>query len=453
MEGKLGRDVTPPAVQPWTRMNIIEASSHDAATAYVAANRYQLDDFRPYIYRTHDFGKTWQAVTAGIAADTFVRTVRQDPVRKELLYAGTETGIYVSFDDGDHWQSLQLNLPVVPVTDLTLRDNDLIASTQGRAFWILDDVTPLQHMTAEVEGSKAHVFPPRPAYRTRHARFFGPSGGIGENPPGGVIVYYYLGEAASQPVTLEFQDSSGKTIQKFSSATKAGRGQAAVSGAAGLNRFVWDMRYPDAHGIESGTYVFGASLRGPEAVPGDYKVKLTSGDGADTQSFQIKKDPRLPTTQEEYRKQFDLLIAVRDKVSAAHDAINEIQKTQKQIESASQKAGADSALAESARKLNGELDGLLHTLYEPRFTGFDDQTLIYELRLNNRMAALQNYVQGDYGPTEQDYQVFKEVSAELDQTLASLKQILDVAVPAFNSRLKANGLPAIGVELRGNLIE
>jgi photosystem II stability/assembly factor-like uncharacterized protein len=451
--GKTWTDVTPPEVQPWTRMNIIEASSHDAATAYVAANRYQLDDFRPYIYRTHDFGKTWQAVTAGIARDTFVRTIRQDPVRKELLYAGTETGVYVSFDDGDHWQSLQLNLPVVPVTDLTLRDNDLIASTQGRAFWILDDVTPLQHMTAEVEASKAHLFPPRAAYRTRHARFFGPSGGGGENPPAGVVVYYYLAETPSQPVFLEFQDSSGKTIQKFSSASKAGRGQAAVTAGAGLNRFVWDMRYPDAHGIESGTYVFGASLRGPEAMPGDYKVKLTAGDQSDTQSFQIKKDPRLPTTQEEYRKQFELLMAVRDKVSAAHDAINEIHRVQKQIESASQKAGADSSLLESARKLNGELDGLLHTLYEPRFTGFDDQTLIYELRLNNRLAALQSYVQGDYGPTDQDFKVFQELSAELDQVLASWKHILDVEVPAFNSRLKAERLPAISRATQNSRIQ
>ena len=184
-------------------------------------------------------------------------------------------------------------------------------------------------MTAEVEGSKAHVFPPRPAYRTRHARSFGPSGGIGENPPGGVIVYYYLAEAASQPVTLEFQDSSGKTDSKIQQRIENGarpggglgrRGIKSLRLGHALSRCAWHRKR---------NHVFGASLRGPEAVPGDYKVKLTSGDGADTQSFQIKKDPRLPTTQEEYQKQFDLLIAVRDKVSAAHDAINRNSKNAK----------------------------------------------------------------------------------------------------------------------------
>ena len=183
--GRTWTNVTPPEVRSWTRINIIEASPLDPATAYVAANRYQLDDFRPYIYRTHDFGKTWKLVTSGIAQDTFVRTIRQDRIRKDLLlYAGTETGVYVSFDDGEHWQSLQLNLPVVPVTDLTLKDGDLVASTQGRSFWILDDITLLQQLTPKPSASQMHLFKPGAAYRVQHEHFFGSHHpGVGRTHP------------------------------------------------------------------------------------------------------------------------------------------------------------------------------------------------------------------------------------------------------------------------------
>ena len=283
--GKTWTDVTPPAIQPWTRINIIEASSHDVATAYAAVNRYQMDDFRPYIYRTHDSGKTWTLVTNGIPDDAFVRTVRQDPVEPKLLYAGTESGVYVSFDDGDHWQSLQLNLPIVPVTDLTIKDSDLIASTQGRAFWILDDVTPMEQMTANSTDSPLHLFQPRAAYRAARERAGNTSG---------VIVDYYLQQSPSQQVTIEFQDVTGKTIKSFSSGASedrrtGGRGGGrggqggVVATQAGLNRFVWDMDYPDAHAIEGRTFLFGGSLRGPQAIPGQYKVKITVGDQSATQ--------------------------------------------------------------------------------------------------------------------------------------------------------------------------
>ncbi len=212
--GKTWSNVTPPGVQPWTRMNVIEASSHDPATAYVAANRYQLDDFRPYIYRTHDYGKTWTLAARGIPEDTFVRSVRQDPVRPQLLYAGTETGVYVSFDDGEQWQSLQQNLPVVPITDLTIKDGDLIASTQGRSFWVLDNITPLEQITGDMNTS-VHLFSPRPAYRAGRGRSFNPSGALDR-----VVVDYEFGSAPAQPVTIEFLDDSGKLIKSFSSEAK-----------------------------------------------------------------------------------------------------------------------------------------------------------------------------------------------------------------------------------------
>ncbi len=442
--GRTWNDVTPQAIEPWTRINIIDASPEDAATAYAAVNRYQMDDFRPYIYRTHDYGKNWTLVTSGIPEDTFVRTVREDPAQRKLLYAGTETGVYVSFDDGDHWQSLQLNLPIVPITDLTIRGNDLIASTQGRAFWVLDDVRPIEQVEAPAGNSALRVFQPRPAYHGGRGGRGGGRGGAGFSSTG-VIVDYYLANASSQPVTIEFQDATGKTIKSFSSAERGGRGQAGVSAEAGLNRFGWDMRYPDAHGIEGGTFFLGGSLRGPEAIPGQYKVKVSVGDQSATQTFEIQSDPRSHTTPEAYRKQFDLLLGARDKLSAVDDAINQIHAVNQQVDAATKQANGNASVAASAQKLEDELNAVMHKLYEPRFTGYDDQTLIYPLGLNNRIAAMQSYAGGDYGPTEQDMQVYALLSSEIDQQLAKLNQALAADLPALNLQLKAAGVAPITV--------
>ncbi|MGB7023752.1 MAG: hypothetical protein WBD73_08145 [Candidatus Acidiferrales bacterium] len=443
--GKAWTNVTPVGIQPWTRINMIEASSHDPAAAYAAVNRYQMDDFRPYIYRTHDYGKTWTLIVNGIPSDTFVRTVRQDPVRPGLLFAGTETGVYVSFDEGDHWQSLQLNLPVVPVTDLTVKDGDLIASTQGRAFWILDNISPLEQAKPDDVGAQMRLFKPRAAYRTGRGGRFGGGGGAGLYA-GSVIVDYDLAQASKQPVTLEFQDADGKTIGKFTSGgQRRGRGQAVVTNEQGLNRFAWDMRYPDARGIEGGTFFLGGSLRGPQAAPGEYQVKLTVGNQSATQAFDIKRDPRVATTAAQYKEQLELALSARDKLSAADDAINQIREIQQQVNAASQKAGDNAAIRGAAHTLNDRLDAVLHHLYEPRFTGFDDQTLIYPLQLNNRLAAMQNYLGGDYGPTAQGVAVFKELSGELSEQLADLTRIRNVDLPAFNADLKAAGIAPVNL--------
>jgi hypothetical protein len=454
--GASWKDVTPPTVLPWTRINVIEASPLDPATAYVAANRYQVDDFRPYLYRSHDYGKTWTAVVNGIPGDTFVRTVRQDPVRSDLLFAGTETGVYVSFDDGKQWQSLQQNLPIVPITDLTLHNGDLIASTQGRAFWVLDNITPLEQLTAEASNSPLHLFAPRPAYRGGRSRSFGPRG-----PLDGVVVDYVLSEAPNGLLTIEFMDQQGTVIKSFSSAVKEsssnrgmgtrgsvtrGGNENAVRTEPGINRFVWDMRYPDAEGIDGGTYFLGGSLRGPEAAPGRYQVRITSGTNTATQSFEIRKDPRVTTTDVDYRKQLEFLLAVRDRLSKTDEAINKIRRVQQQVGAVLEKTELQGSVTEAGRKLNASLSDALQLLYEPRFTGFDDQTLVYPLRLNNRLAALQSYAQGEYAPTEQEVVVLKELSTELDQALAKLKQTLDTELSAFNTQLKAAGLSEIVVD-------
>ncbi|MGB6877687.1 MAG: hypothetical protein WBD87_16815 [Candidatus Acidiferrales bacterium] len=444
--GKTWKDVTPPSIQPWTRINVIEASWHDSATAYAAVNRYQMDDFRPYIYRTHDYGKTWNLITNGIAPDTFVRSIREDPVRPQLLFAATETGVYVSFDEGAQWQSIQLNLPIVPVTDLTIKGSDLIASTQGRAFWVLDNITPLEQTTPETSSLPVKLFKPRAAYRITRG-FRGGSAGSGLYA-GGVAIDYYLAQASSQPVTLQFQDADGRMIQTFTSTQqRRGRGQPVVTDEPGVNRFVWDMRYPDAHGIDGGTFFLGGSLRGPQAIPGDYKVKLIVEDQSVMQTFEIKKDPRVATTAAQYKEQLALALAVRDKLSAADDAINQIHKIEQQVNMASQHAGTNTSVAGAAGTLNDHLDALLHKLYEPRFTGFDDQTLIYPLQLNNRLAAMQSYLGGDYGPTAQDVEVLKELSAELDELLSNLTRVRNTEVPAFNAQLRGAGIAPVATLL------
>ena len=394
--GKHWRNVTPHDLPEWSRINIIEASPFEAGTAYVAANRYQLDDFRPYIYKTADYGKTWKMLASGIPADAFVRTIREDPARKGLLYAGTETGVYVSWNDGGNWQPLQLNLPVVPITDLTIKDNDLIAATQGRSFWILDDLTVLHQLNSEVASSPSHLLRPRDVYRPTRRQFRPGAPGLGQNPSSGVVVTYYFRAKPAGTVTLEFEESGGKLIKTFTS----------VPAEAGMNRFEWDLRYPDAHGLQGGTHLAGGSLRGPVAVPANYRVKLTAHGESQTQSFEILKDPRLPTSQEEFKKQFELLIAVRDKLSAAHDAVNQIRKV------------------EANGAANVALDAIAHELAEPAFTGFDDQMLVFPLKLNNRIAALQGYVEGGYAPTDQAYKVYNELSAQLEDLLSRLKHLL-----------------------------
>jgi hypothetical protein len=447
--GKAWTNVTPPEVQPWTRINVIEASSHDAATAYVAANRYQVDDFRPYIYRTRDYGKTWTLIARGIPEDTFVRSVRQDPVRSQLLYAGTETGVYVSFNDGEQWQSLQQNLPVVPITDLTIKDGDLIVSTQGRSFWVLDNITPLQQITSDINAS-LHLFAPRPAYRAAKGRSFNPNA-----PTDRVVVDYVLRSAPTEPVTIEFLDASGKLIKSFSSNTKdmasnrgtgtrgavrRGGNEAAVQTEAGLNRFAWDMRYPDADGIEDGTFLLGGNLRGPEAAPGSYQVRITAGALTQTQKFEIRQDPRVATTDLDYHKQLSFLLEVRNRLSETDSAINHIRRVQRQVNSAIQTPGAQGSLVGEGNRLNEALKSELERLVQPHFTGFDDQTLIYPLGLNNRFAALQSYSQGDYAPTDQEIAVLRELSAELERTLAKMNHTLTVDLPSFNNDLKAAGL-------------
>jgi photosystem II stability/assembly factor-like uncharacterized protein len=463
--GKNWKNVTPKQMPEWTRINIIEASPHDAGTAYVAAMRYQSDDFKPYIYKTTDYGATWTVLGRGIADTAFVRVVREDPSRRGLLYAGTETGLYVSFDDGARWQPLQLNLPIVPITDLAVQGTDLVAATQGRSFWILDDLSVLRQIEGKLSTSTAHLFAPRETYRMRVGGGGGGAGGAaGQNPAAGVSLWYYLKEAPADGVTIEVLDRAGKSLRTFRSRSNTtddgGNQRRAFLGAppsrvtvpadAGLNRFEWDMRLSDASLPPQGTNLFGASVRGPQVVPGAYQVRLVAAGRTLTQPFEIRKDPRTSTTAEDFEKQFALLQQIHARVSETHDAIADIAAVRADLETTLARAQRASAapVVKLAEALDGKLVSVRDELVQMNIRDGND-VLTYPARLNNLIAALGPVVAAsDTAPTAQSYEVFKELSAKLDQQLARLDELLAKDVPAFNKAVDDQKLGAIPVRTR-----
>ncbi len=454
--GKTWTNVTPPAgaLPEWSLISSIEPSSHDAGTAYVAATRYKLDDFKPYILKTTDYGKTWRSITGGIPANHFIRVVREDPARRGggLLYAGGEFGVYVSFDDGGHWQSLQRNLPVVPIHDLVIKDNDLVAATHGRSFWILDDLTPLQQLADSVSGATRFLYTPRTAYRMGLGGGFGGGGGggptgVGRNAPGGAAVFFFLKTApdSTTDVRLDLLDSRDSVVRRFTPKPRAPTDSLKVH--AGMNRFVWNLRYPDASRFQGMIYWAGGTA-GPVAVPGTYKVRLTVGDWSQTREFTVRPDPRVKTTQEEYQRQFDLLLRISGRVSAANDAVRRIREVREQLDGAATRArglpgDAGRRIAQQADSIKGRLAAVEEQIYQVKNRSSQDP-LNYPIRLNNKIASLAGVVGGaEAAPTAQSVQVFDELSAALQGQLDRLKAVLDADIPAFNRLVKESDVPAI----------
>jgi len=464
--GKTWQKVTPPGMPEWIQINAIDASSTDAGTAYVAATNYKLDDHKPYLYKTSDYGKSWKKITNGIPDNAFTRVIREDPNRRGLLFAGTETGVYVSFDDGGLWQPLQLNLPVVPITDLIIhkREKDLIAATQGRSFWVLDDL-PMLYQLADAAKSDAYLFKPEDNYRLPGGGGGGGEGrgdgGIGQNPPSGAVIYYYLKSKPSGDVTLELLDGAGKSIKQFSNkgseAQGAGGGGGEEEGGfgggrprrlpaeAGLNRFVWDMRYPDATRFP-GLIMWAASTSGPRAVPGTYQVKLTVDGKTMTQSFEIKKDPRLETTPADFAKQLDLLLKIRDKFSETSDAILRIRDVRKQIDDITNRLKDQTggkAIAEAGKSLKAKITAIEEELYQTKNQSSQDP-LNYPIRLNNKLAALTGVVGGsDAAPTDQAIAVYDDLVGRINVELKKLDDTLKTDLPAFNKLVREQDIPAV----------
>jgi hypothetical protein len=445
-------NVTPRDLPEWALVSIIDASAHDAGTAYVAATRYKLDDFAPYLYRTTDYGRTWRRIVTGIPAGHFTRVIRQDPEQANLLYAGGEFGTYVSFDNGARWQSLQLNLPIVPIHDLIVKEGDLVIATHGRSFWILDDVTPLRAIAAGGVRGDRHLFAPRPAYRIGGGGFGFEAPGVGQNPPSGVVVHFHLKDTTAATVRLEVLEADGTVIRTFT--TGATEREDRLDVTPGMNRFVWNLRYPDASRFD-GMIFWAGGTQGPRAAPGTYQVRLTVGDWTATVPAEVVKDPRSTATQADLDAQFAFLIRIRDRVSAANGAVTKIRAVKRDVDGVLQRLGgagdavpktaADSVRA-LARALTDELTSVEEAIYQTKNRSSQDP-LNYPIRLNNKIAALAGVVaQGDNKPTDQARAVFAELSAALQVQLDRLDTALKERIPAFNAAVGALELPAVVVK-------
>jgi photosystem II stability/assembly factor-like uncharacterized protein len=477
-------NVTPSGIGDFTRISLIEASPHDPAVAYIAANRYGLGDLRPILYKTADYGKTWTKIVDGIPAEEFTRAIREDPEKRGLLYAATERSVHVSFDDGQNWQSLKLNLPPVPVHDLVVKEGDLVVATHGRSFWILDDLSPLRQLTAATASAAAHLYKPRDVHRISWGGGFGGGGDAGahpagRNPPDGAIVYYTLA-TPNQDVSLDFLDAKGAVIKTFTSRLDSagvadsvradsvrrargagataeqppedaptGRGAGAIPRApnkAGLNSFAWNLRYPDAVGFEN-LIMWAGSTTGPIAPPGTYQVRLKVGNGAaQTQTFLIKADPRSKATPADYAAQFAMSLKVRDRLSDANNAVRQVRNVRGQL---ADRAGRIPTPADKEkftglqRDLNVAMQAPEEEIYQTKNQSGQDP-LNYPIRLNNKIAALMGTIgNADGRPTRQSYAVFDTLSRQLDVQLVLLKNAISSKLPAINAELRRLGLPEI----------
>ncbi len=442
--GKTWENVTPPAsMSPeLNMMNCIDVNPFVKGGAYVAATAYKFGDYTPYLYKTTDYGKTWQLITAGIDQTAYTRAIRADKTRPGLLYAGTEWGMYISFDDGASWQSFQLNLPIVSIRDLHVRDNNLIAATHGRGFWLLDDLTPLHQLNDEVAARHFYLFKPKDAIRMNQGGRGRPDFKLqGKNHPAGVVFYSYFKDLQeTDSVVLTIMEADGDVIRTFSNKAKDKKDRMKVK--KGGNSFVWDMRYPGFKEFK-GMVLYSSPNRGPKAVPGTYKARLSVNGKAMETEFTIVKDPRLPNTQEDYQRQFDYLISVRDKVTQAHEAIIAIRNLKKKIAYLNEQLGDGpeyAAIRRLADKLKEELSVIENNIHMTKNQSYQDP-INYGIRINNRLAfLLADQQRGDYPPTDQAVQFKEEVSKELEVELNHLQQLYKGPLKALNEAIEQQGI-------------
>jgi photosystem II stability/assembly factor-like uncharacterized protein len=450
--GKSWTKITPKQLPEWSRVGMIEASPSDAGAAYLAADLHFSDDYRPMIFKTADFGKTWTQITNGIPANDYVHSVHTDPVRKGLLYAGTENGIYVSFDDGANWAPLQLNLPHTPVHDTAVHGDDLIVATHGRGIWVLDNISPLRQVSAEMAAETAHLFKPAVAYRERGGGFFGgggPARNAGQNPPAGAIVDYYLSSAPSSPITLDILDSRGQVLHHVTSANRLGAQPGAASGGrtggpaggasalpsrAGMNRFLWNYRVEGPTPIP-GIFILETQGGGPLGPPGTYQVKLSVGGKDYTAPLEVKADPRVKATAADLEKQYEFAVKTRDRVSELHSAVNQMRASRVALEKAREGTNAQ-AINAVLRKMAAIEEQMTQVKSTSR-----DAALVYPIMLDAQYADLGNVAgTADSAPPAQVYEVFQDYElrrADLMSRWKTLQQ--EIAQLGVATTAKAGG--------------
>ena len=467
--GKNWQNVTPPELTPWSKLAQMDASHFDTATVYAAVNRFRLDDLRPYIYRTHDGGNTWQKIVTGLPENEPVNTVREDPERKGLLFAGTERSVYVSWDDGDHWQPLKMNLPPTSIRDLVVHNDDIVVGTHGRSFWILDNITPLRQISPEVAKSPVHLFAPQLTYRVRNNNNtdtpLPPEEPAGQNPPDGAMIDYWLGSASSGAITLEIVDaSSGQVVRRFSIADKPEpvnpkdldvpmywvRPARALSAAPGMHRFVWDLHYPEPDVLgheypmqaiyhDTPRYPLGAA-----ALPGQYRVVLSVGGKSYTQTLDVKMDQRVKTSSEDLRRQFEFDRKIADALHRDYEVLQQARSLRAQLKGL---ASGPDAIKRTAAALDAKVAVILgeeggygaHYMSTPAGRSLS--------RLNSGFSAVLSALDtADAAPTTQQVAMFGELDQALAEQLSAWERLKSKDIPALNQQLKKAGLPAIDLQ-------
>ena len=453
--GKSWSNVTPKDVPEWSAISLIEASPFETGTAYVAVDAHRLDNFHPYIFKTSDFGKTWSKLIGGLPDNSYVHAVREDPVKKGLLYAGTETGVWVSFDDGGHWQPLQNNLPTTPIHDLIVHNDDLVVATHGRSFWVLDNIAPLRQLTAAVSNEPAHLFAPGTVTRSRMGHVQPRRYAIGENPLDGAYIYYWLKEVPKEPAKLELSDAQGKVIRKFSSEVKKKAEEKDefdidpevehIPAEAGLNRFIWDLRYEPPAKIPAAIYDNGQPA-GPLALPGAMQIRLTVAGKSYTAPIEIKMDPRVKTSSEDLRKQFDLLLKLRDREEEMNAAILGIRDLRAQLQALEKRLGAaeqTKSVTGSGAELRKKIAAIEEELIQVNATAQEDEAN-YPTKLNSKLGYLTGVVDSaDTAPTESEIAVFAELDKQVDAQLVRWREVLSKDLPALNDAMRKANVPSV----------
>ena len=464
--GKNWNNITPPDLTAWSKVTQVEASHFDDQSAYASVSRFRIDDLHPYIYRTHDSGKTWKLITGGLPDDAPADTVREDPVRKGLLFAGTENSVWVSFDDGDHWQSLQLNLPHTSMRDLAIHENDLIVATHGRSFWILDDITPLRQLAESMAKSDAYLFKPEAAYRVRRSTNpdtpIPPDEPAGQNPPDGAILDYFLAQPVSGAVTLEIVDAHGKVVRRFSSADKPEVSQAelekqliplywirmpkTLSASVGIHRWVWDLHYPSPASLQH-QYPISAvpsdtprTPQGPIALPGEYTARLAVNGNTFTASLTVKIDPRVNTSPGDLEKQFNLEMRLASELTTSTEAVTQARSVVDQLHKLGNQS---SAMAESIKALDQKVETILRGPM-PAVPGTSEPTLT---RASAAVDALYTSVgQADAAPTTAQINAAVDTERDLSALTKRWEEVKNSDLPALNRQLKSANLPEIHLE-------
>jgi photosystem II stability/assembly factor-like uncharacterized protein len=443
--GKNWENVTPKNIPAWIMWNCIEADPFKKGAAYIVGTRYKLDDFKPYIFKTEDYGKTWKQITNGIPAMHFSRALRADRKRPGLLYAGTEYGMYISYDDGANWRSFQLNLPVVPITDLAIKNNDLIVGTQGRSIYILDDLGVVQQQNKTIADKNLHVFEVNPAYRMQGGgRGAAAARNAGMNPPNGVVMQYYLKNVAdSAKLSIDIMDKNKKLIKTFATNSKDDK----IEISKGMNQFVWDMNYPQAERVE-GLILWNGFIGGPKAAPGNYFAKFRSGSDSVEVPFSILADPNYKTTTAEYEEQVSFLLMARDKFSDIMKALRNIKDLRQQMSDFSSRNGKDvpKEIKQQIDTINKQMTAVEEALHQTKAKSGQD-VLNYPIRLDDKLSSVYDAAAaGQSAPSKQAKEAYAELAKQIDAQLDKLKKIMSEDVGKLNQLIHEKMLPVIGVK-------